>query len=197
MSDNDFEVHEVTRSGRKIGAGVLDPKKVIKLKFQEGMKNSDIAEQFGVTPQAVGQMIKRINKEAIGHIYSRGSDLIESQVSVQMMIAGLMADASRLLRDMQQVIKNEDPDEWTKESADKRKILIATMAEIRAQLNMYNQINDKIYSVESNQEFQRIVIETIKDEDPAVAKKIIERLYRRQPLREFIGAARRSGEADS
>ena len=108
-----------------------------------------------------------------------------------------MADASRLLRDMQQVIKNEDPDEWTKESADKRKILIATMAEIRAQLNMYNQINDKIYSVESNQEFQRIVIETIKDEDPAVAKKIIERLYRRQPLREFIGAARRSGEADS
>ncbi len=163
---------------------------MLKMRMIDDMPVEDIAEHFGVTPQAVYQAIKRVNKDAIAEIFSKGQSLIDKQVTVQGVLLGLMQDAGELLRDIKTVL---DEDEWDRIGIEKRKLLLATSAEIRQQLSMYSDIQGKIFSVEAHQEFQQIVIDAIKEASPEVAEKITEKLKRRQPLRQFLGENRRDG----
>jgi DNA-directed RNA polymerase specialized sigma subunit len=183
----------ISRNGRQLGNGIIDTKKLIKMKFKQGKTNSEIATYFAVSRSAVGQMLARVNNEAIGRLYTRSETLLDEQVDIQMLITGLMADAAEVLRDIQRAVKADDNvDEWDKMSIEKRKLMLATMSEIRAQIGMYQQVADKLYSIEAHSQFQKVVVDVINEEAPEVAEKIRQRLARAQPLREFIGGSRRA-----
>src|SRR5574337_569853 len=135
-----------------------------------------------VTTQAIGQALRRLQLQGLGDLYARGQELAETTITVQSLIAGLMVDAADILKDIKQAIKREDENSvWNKMSIDKRKLQLSTMSEIRSQIDMYQKISDKLYSMEANEEFQKIVIDTIREESPEVAEKIRERLSKHQP----------------
>jgi predicted DNA-binding protein YlxM (UPF0122 family) len=182
-------------SGRELGQyGVINVKKLIKMKFKQGKTNAEIADYFDVSRSAVGQMLSRMNQEAIGRLYTRSQAMVDEQVNVQMLITGLMADAAEVLKDIQAAVKADNRvDEWDKMSIEKRKLLLATMGELRAQIGMYQGVAEKLYSIEAHSEFQRVVVDVINEEAPEVAEKIRQRLARAQPLREFVGGTRRTG----
>jgi len=184
----------ISNNGRQLGQyGIIDPKKLIKMKFRQGKSNAEIAEYFQVSRAAVGQMLGRLNQEAIGRLYNRSQDMLDEQVNVQMLITGLMGDAAEILKDVQKAVRlDSKATDWDKMSIEKRKLLLATMAELRAQIGMYQNVADKLYSIEAHSEFQRVVVDVINEEAPEVAEKIRQRLARAQPLREFVGGSRRA-----
>lgn len=193
MSDEAIVID--SKSGKKLGrSGILDPKILIELKYRRGWRNHRIAEHFGVSPAAVGQALKRIKLEGMGEIYSRGRELAAEAITVQSLIAGLMADAADILKQVKYSIEEDDNIEgrpWDKMDIEKRKLQLSTMSEIRSQIAMYQQVAKDLFSFEANEEFQKIVVDTIREESPEVAEKIKAKLSRQQPLREFIGAAGR------
>lgn len=184
----------LSNKGRKMGQiGIINPKKLIDLKFTEGWSNNEIAEYFGVSYSAVHQALRRIRKESLGELYDSGKELAKQNLSVQALIVGLMSDAADILKTIKAVTDNSPENIWDKMDIEKRKLQIATMAEIRAQIAMYQSISEKLYSFEAHEEFQKMVVDTIQEEAPEVAEKIRKRLQRSQPLRSFIGGSRRAG----
>lgn len=187
---NGFKV--MSKNGRELKSqGSIHYPTMLRMRFTEGKEVIEIAEHFGVTVQAVYKAIKRVSKDSIGALYSRGEDMIDRQLSVQSILVGLMSDSTSLLAELRTSL-GEAPEDWDKLSVEKRKLILSAMAEIRAQLNLYSNLNTQLYSAEANQEFQALVIETIREASPEVAKEIIAKLQRRQPLRQFVGGVGRN-----
>ena len=187
-----------SKKGRKIGSGKINYEQLLKMKFTQGLSNEEIADTFGVTVQAVHGALKRVSRDGLAQIYSRGHQYGEQHVTVQTVLAGLMSDASEILSEVRSSLKEDEivGERW---AIEKRKLLLAIMAELRQQMKMYNEIQSDLFSVESNIEFQRLVVDAIQEASPEVAEKIIAKIRSKQPLRDFIGAtgSRRQAAAGS
>jgi len=179
----------VSEKGRTLGSGTIDPDKLIEMRISDNMTWEQIGEYFGVSPQACSQMYKRIKKESIPSLYEAGKKLADTHISVKALAAGLMGDVASIMQEVKLSIAEEDG-EWDKMSIEKRRLQLATMAELRNQMAMYRDIAAEMYSSEANEEFQSIVLKYIAEVDSSVAQKIISELERRQPVRQLITATR-------
>jgi transcriptional regulator with XRE-family HTH domain len=175
-----------SKNGRILGKGILDPKIVVKLHYIQGMTKGEIAKQFGVTPQAVGALLNRISNESIPGIYESAKTLVEARVSIPKIMEGLLADAAAILQEVKLNVAAEEGD-WDKMSIEKRKLQLATMSEIRSQIREFRDMQREMFSLEKAEEFQEIVMQVIREEDPELEKKIIDRLKRAQPIRQILG----------
>lgn len=187
--------HILTKAGRKTGGGILKPEKVIEMRFEQGLTVGEIADYFGVSPQAVSKFINNLSKASIPGLYAMADDMITKQINAEMLIIGLMQDASNVMTQVKdQTFKmSQDNEVWGKMDIEIRKLHLETMKEIRAQIGVYQEISERLYSHQANAEFQKAVVDAISEESPEVAEKIRKKLSRVQPIREFIGGSRRAG----
>lgn len=184
----------ISRNGRKMSGGILDPKIVADMRFNKGMTCRQIGDHFGVSHVAVSRMLDRMSTKSIVSIYENADKIINAQIDAQSLIVGLMADAADLLAIIRQKVEDiKDKEAWEKIDIDVYKLLIESMKEIRAQVDSYQSISDRIYSTQATANFQQVVVEAIEEESPELAEKIKKRLTRLQPVREFIGGSRRTG----
>lgn len=183
-------VEVYSKNGRRLGRNsVIDYEKMIEMRMVEDRPVEEIADHFGVTTQAIYQAMKRVKKDSIAQVYSRGQDYADKHLTISGVLVGLMQDAAGLLNDIKEAM---DDEEWDRTGIEKRKLLLATSAEMRQQLSLYADIEGKMYSVEAHEEFQKMVMDAIQEASPEVAEKIKDKLNRKYSLRQFIGENRRN-----
>jgi len=186
MVDTKIPDKIMSKNGRVLGKGVLDPKLVVKLHYVQGLTRSEIAKKFGVTPQAVGALLNRISSESIPGLYESAQALVEARVSIPKIMEGLLSDAAAILQEVKLNVASEEG-EWDRMSIEKRKLQLATMSEIRSQIREFRDIQREMFGLEKAEEFQQIVMEVIREEDPEIEKKIVAKLRRAQPIRQILG----------
>jgi hypothetical protein len=77
--------------------------------------------------------------------------------------------------------------------ADPRALLLATLAQIRQQIELTVKLSERIYDTQAIQQFQEEIIHAIDEADPATAARIRERLPHRPALRLILGPSGTDG----
>jgi predicted DNA-binding protein YlxM (UPF0122 family) len=158
-----------------------------------GYSQADAARHFGVSEAAIHQRMKRMRR-------------LTSQV-VALEHAGTVVDeqlsATARLAQVQQVIDEElrwATQEARREGADRaalQDVILKLAGEVRQQLGLQLTITRTLVDLRVVREFQQTVIDTIQEESPETARRIVARLKARRALRSTADLPILSGDSDA
>ncbi len=98
----------------------------------------------------------------------------------------LHASASGLLALLEQAQRGEIPmDDLAHilgERASLGEFYLKTMGEVRKQLALAAEMSKQLFSIKEVQDFQNVVIQTLKEADPDIARQVVEKLVERRAL---------------
>lgn len=151
--------------------------------LEAGHTQAQAARQFGVSEPAIHQRLKRMRVLGTRVIaLERAGQVVDEKLN-----------ASARLERIQQVIDGElgwAVEQARREGADRaslQDVILRLTAEVRQQLGLQLTISRALVDLRVVKEFQEAVIETIREETPATAQRIIERLKARRALRPSAG----------
>jgi hypothetical protein len=144
-----------------------------------GHTQAQAARHFQVSESAVYQRLRRQ-----GHRNARALSMEHGAIAVERQLDG----AQRLAR-IQAAIDGEL--DWAlaearRAGADRASlvdVVLKLTGEVRAQLGLQLQISKALVDVKLIREFQEVVIDTIREQSPEVARAIVDRLRARRALR--------------
>lgn len=156
----------------------IDPNALLHF-LDGGHTQAEAARYFGVSEAAIHQRLKHLRR-------------LTSQVAALETAGAIMEEkltATARLERVQQVI--DDELSWAVKQAHQpgadRAALVDTLlrlvAEVRQQLGLQLSISRTLVDLRVMKEFQEAVIETIREESPEIARRIVERLKARRALR--------------
>ena len=173
----------------------------------KGKKQADVAEFFNVSPQAIsdrlkklrGGVIKNVVLETAPGVVKKKLDAIGQLQNINEVanhlldkLTGEDQTISRMAKAVELFLEYEkDP---TKENFKKirgiilqvnqdKNTAIKACAEIRGQLNLQLEIFKTLYGMEEVAEFQKEIIQLLKDTSPELKNEFIRRLKQKQALR--------------
>ena len=145
----------------------IDPD-ALRAYLDDGHSQSDAATHFGVSESAISQRVRQL-QIATSKVLTleRAADVIDRKLS-----------ATERLGRAQQVIL--DQLDWAEQ------LIVKLSAEIRGQLRLEHDISRTLIDLRVVREFQRTVFETIAEESPDTARRILARLKNQQKLRRSV-----------
>ena len=161
-----------------MGRPKIDPTELRRL-VESGMTQADAARRFGVSEPAICQRLKKVR--------ALGTRVVALEHAGQVVDEKL--NASARLERIQQVIDGElawAVEHARREGADRvvlQDVILKLAGEVRQQLALQLSISRALVDLRVLKEFQETVIGVIRDEDPATARRIVERLKERRALR--------------
>ena len=144
-----------------------------------GQSQADAARHFGVSEAAIHQRLKRLRRLTSQVVaLERAGQVVEEKLT-----------ATARLEHVQEVIDDELA--WAvtqarREGADRTAlvdVILKLSGEVRHQLGLQLDISRTLVDLRVVKEFQETVIETIREESPDTARRIVARLKERRALR--------------
>lgn len=144
-----------------------------------GHRQADAARHFGVSEAAISQRVRKL-KIATSKVVAleKAAEVVDHHLS-----------AHQRLQRAQQVIL--DQLEWAEREAQQpdadrsglSDLLVKLSAEIRGQVRLEHDISRTLIDLRVVREFQRSVVETIAEESPEAARRIVAKLKAQRALR--------------
>ena len=148
----------------------------------DGHTQTEAAGHFGVSASAISQRVKKL-QIATSKVLTleKAADVVDRKLS-----------ATERLERAQQVIL--DQLDWAEQKAQHSgadrssltDLIVKLSAEIRGQLRLEHDISRTLIDLRVVREFQRTVFETIAEESPDTARRILARLKNQQKLRRSV-----------
>ncbi|GAI45130.1 unnamed protein product [marine sediment metagenome] len=161
--------------------------------LDKGKKQAEVAEFFGVSPQAISDRLKKLNLavtknivlESAGKVVRKNLTAIEQLQKINTDANEILDMLMKLIRGDKAALKDleKHPDFKLK---DPRELALKACSEIRGQLSLQADLFDKMYNARYTAEFQEEVLTAIGEVKPDVRKRIIQRLKERGALRSTI-----------
>ncbi len=173
---------------------------------REGNGVSEIARKLGVTKGAVSKRLKALNvaitKDVTlhhaGEIVDKKLDAIAQLQKVNGYANELLdllmrwnrgdKEALQILESQVRRVRVKGQEEEISEYRfkDPRELALKAMAEIRGQLNLQLDIFKALYDMAAVAEFQKEVLEAIKDASPEIRDQIVNNLQKRRAIRSTL-----------
>jgi hypothetical protein len=158
-----------------------------------GHSQADSARRFGVSEAAIHQRMKRMRR------------LTSQVIALEQAgtIVGERLSATARLERVQRVIDEEMSwavKEARREGGDRKglaDVILKLAGEVRQQLGLQLAISRTLIDLKVVREFQQIVLDAIREESPATARRIVERLKQRRALRPTADLPILSGDPDA
>lgn len=171
--------------------------------LREGKPQITIAQYFGVTEGAISKAKKELNIAVVKNVALESAPkVVDKNLDAIAQLQKINTYANELLdllmrwnrgdeealqileRQVRKVRVGGKGEEATEHRMkDPRELALKAMQEIRGQLSLHLDILKTLYDVTTIAEFQKEVLETIGECEPALRIKIIERLKRSKALR--------------
>lgn len=164
----------------------------VKLKrmVRDGKTKNHCAQHFGVSVNAVRKRLKAMdvvvgralvmeNPETVERLTKDHFDAVEELQKIHASATDLLA---RLEQAQRGEIPMEDLAHILGDRASLGEFYLKTMGEVRKQLHLASEMSKQLYSIKEVQDFQNVVIETLKEADPAIARHVVEKLVARRAL---------------
>jgi hypothetical protein len=157
-----------------------------------GHSQADAARFFNVSEAAVHQRLKRMRRLTTQTVaLERAGTLVEEKLS-----------ATARLERVQKVIDEEmgwAVQEARRDGGDRAAladVILKLAGEVRQQLGLQLAISKTLIDLKVVREFQQIVLDAIREESPATAQRIVERLKQRRALRPTADLPILNGDPD-
>ena len=176
--------------------------------LDKGKKQVEVAEFFGVSPQAIsdrlkklrGGIVKNLVMEDAAKVIDRNLDTVKQLQKINnyanelldLLIAWNRGDDKALQVLESQIttkkVRVGDQEEFVREFKfkDPRELALKAMSEIRGQLKLQLEIFQTLFDMKAVQEFQREVLTAIGEASPEVKNAIIDKLNQRRIIRQSI-----------
>jgi DNA-binding transcriptional regulator YdaS (Cro superfamily) len=157
-----------------------------------GYSQAAAARHFGVSEPAIHQRVKRMRRLTSQIVaLERAKDVVDEKLS-----------ATARLERVQRVIDEElgwAVQEARRDGGDRAAladVILKLAGEVRQQLGLQLSISRTLVDLRVVKEFHQAVIETIREESPDTARRILDRLKQRRALRPSIELPPLTGERD-
>jgi len=176
--------------------------------LDKGKKQVEVAEFFGVSPQAIsdrlkklrGGIVKNLVMEDAAKVIDRNLDTVKQLQKINnyanelldLLIAWNRGDDKALQVLESQIttkkVRVGDQEEFVREFKfkDPRELALKAMSEIRGQLKLQLEIFQTLFDMKAVQEFQKEVLTAIGEASPEVKNAIIDKLNQRRIIRQSI-----------
>ena len=178
--------------------------------LDKGKKQAEVAQFFGVSPQAVSDRVKKLKGGMVKvAIMEKGAEVLDKNLNAVDQLRHINEVANKILDEltgeeettkrMVQAVKAvlDCEKEPTKDNLKNLKAIILHInrdkntaikacGEIRAQLSLQLEILQGLYNVESVAAFQKEVVAIIGEVEPDVRNRIIQKLKERLALRNTV-----------
>lgn len=175
--------------------------------LRQGKTQSECARILGVGEAAISKRKKRIDMAVsrdIGLFSARR--IVENHISINDINEGIKRQAAQVLEMINTVMNGEHlgQDYWLAKQRLARLIpakggignlMTAQQSELRKVAEFELNIQDKMFNIRKVEEFQRVVLETIEEADPEVARRIKLKLVEMNAVRDVLDYDGRSREA--
>jgi hypothetical protein len=166
---------------------------VLRAYLESGHSQADAARHFGVSEPAIHQRLKRMRYFTSRVIaLERANDIVEEKLS-----------ATARLERVQRVIHEEfgwAVQEARREGGDRAAladVILKLAGEVRQQLGLQLAITCTLVDIRVIREFHETVVEAIREESPATARRIVTRLKERRALRQSADLPTLAGGPDA
>lgn len=178
--------------------GMKVDKKLMWAMLDAGKSVKEVATEFGVKTATIREHIKRRQKATTELVVaSEATPVIERKLNAIDQLHRINEDANRLLnaamggvRQLEGVNFDEMGVQETVDAmraiATGRDIALRAMGEIRGQLKLQLELFQAMYDVRAAEEFQQEVLNAIREVDPSVRDRIVDRLRQRRAVRQLI-----------
>ncbi|MEW5983448.1 MAG: hypothetical protein AB1806_13930 [Acidobacteriota bacterium] len=156
----------------------IDPVEIQQL-IEAGYSQAACARHFGVSETAIYLHLRKVRiATSRVAVLERGAELVEKKLTASDRLQAVQAVIDRELR--WAVRQAEEPGADRAKLAD---VILRLAGEVRQQLGLQLAITRALVDMKVVRAFQETVIDTIREESPDVAVRIVERLKARRALR--------------
>ena len=150
---------------------IVNDTKLLRLIDKEGRSQADAAKVLGVSRQAVNTRLKQLRGRTT---FVVAATRVEQAVESKLDIVGQLREINQQARDL------------LDQSSGDASLSVKLMGEIRNQLRLMMDVYEMLYSLEGAAQFQQIVLETLEECDPALRKRVVNRLNEQSALRSAL-----------
>lgn len=151
----------------------------------EGKTIRQIAEDFDVHPSTVSRHMKRLRLSKVSQGCYHAAICLEEDVDAQYELKKLYRRAENILYQLEQVVSGEKALEEVQHMLGRKNLHDALVDQhkiLRGQLNLMKDVADTLYNARQVREFQEVVLDEIKQENPETAQRITKRLVQYNSL---------------
>lgn len=159
---------------------------------RQGLSGAEIARKLGVSRVAVWSRLKALNV-AINQrvVLHDAGQIVEKKLDAIAQLQKINDYANEILDALMKWSRGDQEALQTLENRvqkekDPKELALKAMAEIRGQLNLQLEIFKCLYDMAAVAEFQKEVLESIKEVAPDVRDKIIHNLQKRRAIRSTL-----------
>jgi len=154
--------------------------KIDKVKLSQmlraGRSQRECAKVFGVTEGAVSQAKKELNIDVVKSVSLENAHrVVDKTLNAVDQLARINERTNQIIEDLSKSSKRAD-----------KALILKACREVRNQLALQLDIFKGLYDLQAAAEFQEEVLTAIKEVDPDVRKRIVQRLNERRALRSAI-----------
>lgn len=150
----------------------------LKQYIDEGKRDIEIAEIFGVSSSAITQCKQKLNLEIVRTTVIQAAPLVvERNLNTIDQLNNINEHANTILTKAMSEIDNPET------NGKSREISLKAMAEIRNQLKLQLEIYQTLYDLQAVEEFQKEILTAIGEVEPDVRDRIIQRLKENRSIR--------------
>ena len=176
--------------------------------LDKGKKQVEVANFFGVSPQAISDRLKKLRGGMVKvAVMEKGAEVLDKNLNAVEQLQKINEHANELLdllmrwnrgdEEALQVLESQittkkvrigGQEKFVEEikCKDPRELALKAMAEIRGQLKLQFQILQGLYDMKAVAEFQKEVIQLLKDTSPELRNEFLRRLKEKRALRASV-----------
>jgi len=174
--------------------------------LDKGKKQAEVAEFFGVSPQAISDGLKKLRGGIVKvAVMETAAKAIDKNLNAAAQLQKINKDANEILDLLMRWNRGDKAALQVLESQvrkvrvgktkklvekfkfkDPRELALSAMGEIRSQLKLQLEIFQTLYDMKAVQEFQQEVLSAIAEASPEVRDAIISKLNQRRIIRRSI-----------
>jgi len=194
---------ELRGGGKRVVPQPKSPHKVVNERVMwalvdQGLRPAEIAKKMGINTSSVTYRIKRRQKATTELVVaSEARPVVQRELNAIDQLHRINEDANKLLmaamggiRQLEAADVSEmgvtDALDLMKAIGQGRDVALKAMGEIRVQLKLQLDLFQALYDVRAAEEFQREVLDAIREVAPDVRDRILDRLRQRRAVRQLV-----------
>lgn len=165
---------------------IFEDEELIKLIHEEGCSQKVAAQRLGVSEAAVSKRLKRLSVAVNNNTaLFNAPSLLDRKLSQMQRLIALTTQTEELMQ-LVEIALNSQGQEYndarmklyrlTGAKGNLGTFLLQLRDQLRKELDLFRQIEEKTYNIQQVKEFQEVVLDEIRRIDPEVARRITRRL---------------------